>query len=392
MTKTAKTPAQLRSGEKVGSTGRAIPLSENERKFHAKWTADDCIAELTRIAKANPDQVISRNYFRVNSNISESTWNRYFGTFHEFKRQAGIVLSRHAHGLERHIAKHASTDIVRALNEEKRNFSGKWQKPAHRRFKTVLACSDIHDIDCDPFYRRILIETAKRAQPDIVALTGDIFDLPEFGKYTNDPRDFDVVRRIKWVHTFLRDLRNAVPDAEIQFIEGNHEFRLLRHLSEATPALKTVLSDLHGFTISKLLGLDQFEINYIAPADLRAWSAQDVSKEVSQNYSIIEGCAVAHHFPQGKNMGLPGWNGHHHKHNVWTAYSPTHGAFEWHQLGAGHIRKAPYCNGKFWTNGFALVHMDTLTKRVAFEYIDTTGDHAVVGGTWYTRRETELVA
>jgi hypothetical protein len=48
-----------------------------------------------------------RNYFRNNGRISDATWNRHFGTFEEFKRQAGIKLTRQQHGLERHIAKHA---------------------------------------------------------------------------------------------------------------------------------------------------------------------------------------------------------------------------------------------------------------------------------------------
>jgi hypothetical protein len=219
-----------------------------------------------------------------------------------------------------------------------------------------------------------------------------VFDLPEFGKYTQDPRDWDVLKRINWVHRFLSDLRRVCPDSQIDFIEGNHEFRLLRHLSEATPALKTVLADLHGFTIPKLLGLDKFEVNYIAPADLKAWSERDIATEISRNYAIYFDAALAHHFPKGREMGMPGWNGHHHRHIVWSAYSPTYGAHEWHQLGCGHVRAAPYCDGKFWTNGFAFCHLDVLTKKSAFDYIDTTHDHCVVGGKWYTRRETEIVS
>jgi len=123
-----KTKPELRPGEKE-SNGRAVPLSENERKFHLTWTKENCIGELQRIAKANPDQVISRNFFRVHSSISEATWNRYFGTFEEFKRQAGVKLSRHAHALEKAVAKHASTDIVEAFNAEKRDMRGSTPNP-----------------------------------------------------------------------------------------------------------------------------------------------------------------------------------------------------------------------------------------------------------------------
>lgn len=378
----------LKAGQKIGTTGRAVPMSEDERRFHNEWTKEDCIAELRKIAEANPDQVISRNFFRVNSSISESTWNRYFGTFDEFKRQAGIKLSRHAHKIERAIAKHASVDVVDALNAEKWEYAGKYKKSGARKHKTVLIGSDLHDIECDLFWRRCFIQTAERAQPDIIVLNGDVFDLPEFGKYGVDPRDWDVVGRIRWVHTFLGDLRTVCPEAEIQLVEGNHEFRLLRHLSEATPALKVLLSDLHGFTVPKLLGLDKFEVRYIAPADLRAFHEKDIAKEISRNYTIIDDAVIGHHFPKGREMGFPGWNGHHHRHIVWTAYSPTFGAYEWHQLGAGHVRKASYTDGKFWTNGFMLAHINTVTKSTVFEYIDLS-DHAMIGGKFYERTKAE---
>jgi hypothetical protein len=41
---------------------------------------------------------------------------------------------------------------------------------------------------------------------------GDIFDLPEFGKYGVDPREWDVVGRIKFAHENILapDLAQAV--------------------------------------------------------------------------------------------------------------------------------------------------------------------------------------
>lgn len=60
-----------------------------------------------------------------------------------------------------------------------------------------------------------------------------------------------------------------------------------------------------------------------------------------------------------RNMGLPGVNGHHHKHEVWGMFSPIYGPYEWHQMGAGHRRSASHCEGEKWHNGFALVNIDT---------------------------------
>lgn len=134
-----------------------VPLSEDLGKWRPEWTAADCLNELKRIASLDTEKVVTRNYFRNHSRCSEATWNRYFGTFHEFKRQAGIVLSRHAHSLEKQIAKHASKDIQRATMAEKLSYAGAYLRPSSKRFQTVLTGSDMHGTHCDPFYRRLFI-------------------------------------------------------------------------------------------------------------------------------------------------------------------------------------------------------------------------------------------
>lgn len=363
-----------------------VPLSQDESKITVA-SKEECVAELQRIAESDVEKIVSRNYFRNNSRFAESAWSKHFGTFEEFKRAANVKLSRHARKLETDIARHASVDALRRMNTEKQDWAGRYLKPSGRRFQTILVGSDIHDIECDPFWRALFVGTARRCQPEKIVLNGDIFDLPEFGKYGVDPREWDVVGRIKWVHRFLEDLREAVPDAEIIFIEGNHEYRLLRHLAEATPAMKAILSDLHGWTVPKLLGLDKYEVQYVAPADLATFTKSDAQAELRRNFKVIEGTLVAHHFPGGNKFGMPGWNGHHHSHIVHTHFNPNYGAYEWHQLGSGHKREASYCNGEKWSNGFLLVHADFVAKRAQFEYIDTTSDHVVIGGQWYQRED-----
>jgi len=389
-------PYRPRIRRQAGSSETAdsgvVPLSEDQLKFHASWGPGDCIAELRRIAELDTTKVVSRNYFRNASAISEATWNRYFGTFEEFKRQAEIILSRHAHRMERDIAKHASVDKMRAMNADKADWEGAYLRPSSRRWQTALVASDLHDLHCDPFYRRVLIDTALRVQPEKIILNGDIFDLPEFSKHFQDPRSFLLVDRIRWVHAFLRELRETAPEAEIIFVEGNHEYRLLRHLTEQTPAMMTVLADLHGYTVPKLLGLEEFEVNFVARADLTAFTQADIKNQIRKNYVKLWGDAQLYgHFPQMRGMGIPGASGHHHTHVVWADYSPIYGPWEWHQLGCGHRREAEYCAGERWSNGFLLAHCDTLSKRSQFEYVDLSHHGAMVGGLFYERASHEPV-
>jgi hypothetical protein len=366
-----------------------LPLSEDPRKFKDDYTREDCIAELQRVAQIDPEQVVTRNYFRNHGRISEATWNRYFGTFEEFKRQAGIKLSRQQHAHERNIAKHASVDHYRALGEERKSYADKYDRPSDGRFKTMIVASDLHDKEIDPFFLRVLLDTTERVQPDNVVLGGDVFDLAEFGKYTVDPRDWDILGSILFAHeNILGALRSCAPNAQIDLIEGNHEARMLRQLADATPALRAVLADLHGFTVGKLLGLDRYEINYVAQADLAAWTKRDQEKELQRNYKVYYDAFMVHHFPHARNFGMPGCNGHHHRHIVWSEFNPVYGAYEWHQLGAGHKRSASYCEGEKWNNGFAIVNIDTATRAVNFDYVPVS-DFAVSGGKWYIRQDYE---
>lgn len=374
---------------KVKTGAKEVPLSEDAQRFRPDWGPKECIAELRRIAELDETKVVTRNYFRNHARCSESTWNQFFGTFLEFKRQANITLSRHAHQHERHIAKHASKDAMRAMMADKTGWEDRYSRPHKKRFQTIVNCSDIHDKDCDPFYRRVLMDAILRVQPEKVVISGDLFDLPEFSKYSQDPREFDAKGRIKWVHQFLSDIRTAAPETEIVIVEGNHEFRLIRHLTEATPALVTVLSDLHGLTIPDLLGLTKFEVNYVARMDLKAFNEADIRKEMRKNYDISFDSVLHHHFPEGFEMGFPGANGHHHKHLTRAAYSPIFGAYEWHQMGCGHRRAASYCAGEKWANGFLIEHVDTHKRHTVFEYIDVR-DFAVLGGRYYTRQKSEF--
>jgi len=236
----------------------------------------------------------------------------------------------------------------------------------------------------------VFLDTVRRVQPEVVSLVGDVFDLPEFGKYGVDPREWDVVGRIKFAHDKIFKGVRDVFGGQLDLVEGNHEFRLLRHFADATPALRAVLADLHGMSIPKLLGLDEFEVNYVAQGDLGAYTERDIKNELNGNFRIYYDAIVAHHFPHGRNMGLPGVNGHHHSHQSWPGFSPVYGAFEWHQMGCGHRRSASYTEGQKWHMGFDIVSLDTVTRTTVHDYV-TVNDFAVSGGKFYTRTKSEEI-
>jgi hypothetical protein len=367
-------------------------------ELQARFTKQDCIDLLRGMAATNPNQYITRNHFRNWSGINESTWNEFMGTFHEFKRQAKIVLSRQQHWLERNIAQHASQDHYQELDEKRWSYGEKYLRPTDKRMEVYVCATDFHDFNCDPFCYRVFIDHCRRVQPDKILLLGDLFDLPEFGKYAQDPRDWDVVGRMRWVHRLLQDLRTVCPNAEIVFFEGNHEYRLARHMCDATPALKVVLSDLHGMDIPELFGLDEYEVRYVAKGTLKAFTKRDIEHEVNRNFEVFHNCFVAGHFPDLKKQSMWGVCGHHHKHEMLAqGENSFYGYWEFHQLGAMCVRDATYTNGKPWSNGFATVVLDKdhsddtqLCPQVSLEY-HSIKDFACVAGEFYIRRADEAV-
>lgn len=371
------------------------------QEVQAKMTQEDCIKLLQGICFSRPNYIVSRDYFRKHSGIGDRVWTQYFGKFNQFKQAANIKVSRRAEKLRLHVSKHSAADDLRATNKDRRSYCRRYLKPKDGRWKTILLCSDVHDIECDPFALRVYMDVAKRLGStygcDVITDIingGDLYDLPEFSKHHVDPRKWDPVKRMNWVeNNYWAPLDDYCPRVEKTLIEGNHEMRVNALLTAQTPAVKVVLADFHGMTIPKFLGLDRWEVNYIANGDLAAvdYSKAAMKKELLRNWKVFYDCFLVHHFLVGQKKGLPGVHGHHHKHLVWTHDSPQYGAYEWHQLGAMHIRYATYADGEKWNNGFSLVHIDTKTKAVEFEYIVVGSTQCVAAGQFYERTKKEFL-
>ena len=355
------------------------------------YTSQFCVDDLKTISELYPDRRITRDFYRQHGSAPEAAWTGHFGNFPEFLRQSGLEHTRHANKIRNTAARHAAVDDLRKVSASRSELGTAYMRDdKFSRFKTMVACSDLHDEECDPFYLRVLCETIKDVNPDVVCLDGDIFDVPEFGKYSVDPREWDVVGRMQAGIDIIRQIREAAPNAQIDFIEGNHEARVVRHLLECSPAIKHILSGLHDFDLTKLFKLDEYEVNYVANADLFTFTDAQTRKEMTKNHKYYWGCVLAHHFPHGRNIGMPGFNGHHHQHVVWSEHNAHYGSYEWHQMGAGHTRDASFCDGTKWNNGFLVVMADTQTRDVVFDYSYVGSTFSLSAGKMYARKADEF--
>lgn len=360
-------------------------------------TIDELIEMAKKLDKQFPGDNMSRAYVR--SRLQEldcptDPWEKLGLTWSEFRRQCNFAPARHTTKLINQTSRHASVDHLRKASEERLSWGDVFIKPDNgERYKTIVGAGDFHDIECDPFAFRMLIERIAAVKPDVVSIHGDMFDATEFGKYYQDPREYNLRARIEKVHEMFAAIREASPDSQIDLIEGNHEARIHKMIIEAAPAVADILTYFHGMDVRKLLGLDQYEVNYVAKGDLFAFSDRDLKNSVEESERIYWNTVwVRHTPPKQTNVTMPGFHGHHHKHKVTPYQNPVYGAFEWHQLGGMHKREASYTNGLQWTVGFITGVVDTQYRRVLWDYTDVGDTSCINGGKFFERRGDEFYA
>jgi hypothetical protein len=170
---------------------------------------------------------------------------------------------------------------------------------------------------------------AAMAKPSRVILLGDMLDLTEMS--TRYPRPLDVIgtaqASIVEMAWWLRALRESLPDAEIMYIEGNHEARLSRLTVERAASLDvlTAVDDTRpALSVPRLLGLDALGIEYVGPYGADAWLWPDSAAPVRIHHGQIVrprgGATVAAQLARGTSSVVGG-----HVHRVEVAWRTTHG-------------------------------------------------------------------
>jgi hypothetical protein len=352
--------------------------------IHNKPTKDQLIKQLQDLPEPHTRK-------SVREHIPDSHFIPVFGNFTNFRIQAGLEsnlhITRHEKQYVASVIKHDNDASLHKLNEKKYEYAEKYVRPSNKRFQTVLVASDFHGTLCDPFLRACFIDTAIRANPSQVVINGDVLDCEEFSTHSrNDPRRHRLVEEFKWLDTFLCELRTAVPDAQITYISGNHTNRVLRHLSNESPFIKELLSDVHGFTFAKLLCLDKYEINFVSKDDLCVYKETEVKREVNKNYIVLHNQLAIGHTPQIKKLQMNSIHGHLHQLTLQTGYSYSNGQYQHLGLGCMCVVDAHYAeNVAHWNQSFSLVHIDTHKKGLQFEIIDCSSDGVMIGGKFLER-------
>lgn len=130
------------------------------------------------------------------------------------------------------------------------------------------------DDSFDPFQDEKAINVAMQIvrylRPDVIVNLGDVMDLPEFGTYEQEPA-FAMTTQATLDRTgmFFAEQRANAPEAEISYIEGNHDRRLQKSIinnAKAAFGLRQANSAPDSWpvlSIPHLLNLDSVGVEYV---------------------------------------------------------------------------------------------------------------------------------
>ena len=103
-------------------------------------------------------------------------------------------------------------------------------RDASQIVKKVVVAGDLHIPHHDDLAIQLLEKFLKDYQPDTFILNGDILDCPQISKYARVPGGSTLQQDFVLAHSYLSDFRQILPQSHIQYIEGNHEFRIRSYL------------------------------------------------------------------------------------------------------------------------------------------------------------------
>jgi predicted phosphodiesterase len=125
--------------------------------------------------------------------------------------------------------------------------------------KKILILSDIHipyhDIDAIS----VAIQTGLDEGVDTVVLNGDALDCHMISDFVKDPKKRKFKDELYAMRTFISELRQTFPKAEIIYKEGNHEERYWRYMRVKAPEL----FDIDAFDFASLCHLDKNNVQWI---------------------------------------------------------------------------------------------------------------------------------
>jgi predicted phosphodiesterase len=135
----------------------------------------------------------------------------------------------------------------------------KGRKHIEVKGKKILILSDIHIPYHDISALSTAIQCGLDEGVDTVILNGDALDCHELSDFVKDPKKRKFKEELYAMRSFIYELRQTFPNAEIIYKEGNHEERYWRFMRVKAPELV----DIDAFDFATLCHLDKYDIKFV---------------------------------------------------------------------------------------------------------------------------------
>lgn len=345
----------------------------------------------------------SRQRYRQLGHFPESLVEDFFGNHSEFLRAADLQDTRTTSRVKNKAARlHTHQQVARYAKKHVLKWVGRHQKAkGRRRHIEAIFASDFHSEQSDPFALDVLEQAVRTVSPDHLVLGGDIFDFPQVSSHRKLPGHFhlNLQQEIDWgKQNILRRFREAAPSAQIDFIIGNHEYRLVNYIADCAPAM----ASLNSIDFNQLFGLDELEINLVCRSSFLAPYSKGRKRDIAENWSVIGGCWVVTHgtsiarwaaASEIERFRMSGTSGHTHRPQWVTDNSLGTGPVSWMSapMMAGFGVGRDYVpNPSAWNMGF--VHASVFPEKgLVHQQPVTIFDHwAVFSGQSYVPSKRAL--
>lgn len=332
----------------------------------------------------------SRERYRELGHYTDALVPFLFGMWAEFQRKAGIKPSLATNTVLRNISKTSrAQDVANYAEATVRPWDGAYNKLkiGTKRFQ-MLVISDLHSRFCNPFALRVAHDINEWLLPAAVRINGDLVDFPELSTHRHLPGHFpmSIQDEIHWsTGKVLAPLRRNNPKADIKYILGNHDMRLVYALADQSP----LFGSIDKLNFAELFKLDELEIGLVCRASFLAPSARMRKVDNSENWETIftpDGrplFTTVHGFLCGpdapdkhlRRFMTNGTNGHLHNEKHVTAGSYATGVLDWWQtstmahpqaIAAGYIPGPSDATG--WTCGGSVFTLDPVSATVQGEH------------------------
>lgn len=217
----------------------------------------------------------------------------------------------------------------------------------------VLIWPDTHFPHEDKRKVAQMMKIVKDWKPEHLVFLGDLDDMSSPSRWVEGtPTEYTARVSVTGTATgeFLKEIRDILPDAKIDYFEGNHEVRLTEYVSKNAPALDGLID------IPKLFDLDNLGISF--------YRYREPPVKLIGDFYVHHGSSVSKHAGQSAkgeadSYGVSGFSGHTHRLGVFHQRFLDGREVSWYEC--GHLTdpaQHSYNQHYNWQSGYAYAYVD----------------------------------